>query len=51
MISDESGQAIIEALKETNRMIYPFIVESHELSYQYEENEDLIRMIENEQDH
>jgi len=38
--------ALVQALKDTNRFIEPFIFESAELSAQLSENEELIQMVE-----
>ena len=42
----ETIQALIDALKTTNRAIEPFITESPDLCVQFEDNEDLIQMVE-----
>jgi hypothetical protein len=50
MICEESAHALIDALIKTNERLYPFVGESYELMVQYEENEELIRMVEVEMD-
>lgn len=38
--------ALVDALKASNRYMEEYIGESHELSFQFEKNEELIRMVE-----
>ncbi|MFP8488767.1 hypothetical protein ACKGJO_06655 [Gracilimonas sp. Q87] len=52
-MSDERdvAQALLEALKESNKAMEPFMGESYELCYRLEENEDLIQMVEHDVEH